>query len=282
MLDAQRRILGPDHIEVGLTEIPYGFLLTEIRRNADAETALRDAIRILAPLDHYETGSARRYLAFCLMFQSRYVEAYQEFVEVERFLRARTGDDNPMVWATLNSQGWALLELRRLDEAERTLSRVVAHYDSTGPESNEIRAPLKYLGDVLRLQGRPAEALALHRRALAIERKLFATEQHAGVAASNYHIALDLLELGGLEELAEARRKIDAAVAFLRPTDPDHPQFHKFLLASGRIALAEGDRQRARRELGEAATRIRAHRGPDHPLTHEAESLLRRANQDKG
>jgi serine/threonine protein kinase len=278
VLDLQRKSFGPDHIEVALTLIPYGFLLTEIRRNEDAEKALREAIRILKPYDHYEMGSARRYLAFCLMFQGRYAEAEQEFVEVERFLRTKVGDDSPLVWGTRQSLGWAMVELRKLDEAERTLSEVVAHYDRVGPESNEIRTALKFLGEALRLQERPAEALVLHRRALAIERKLFATEQHAGVAASKYHIALDLLELGGSKNLAEARQQIDQSIAYLRPIDPDHPQLHKFLLASGSIALAEGDRERARRELTEAVTRIRAHRGPDHPLSREAEALLQLAS----
>ncbi len=279
VLDQQRRALGPDSIEVAYTQIKYGYLLNEVRRHAESETALRDAIRILEPLDHYETGAARRYLAFNLMSQSRYAEAYQEFVEVERFLRARAGDDNPLVWATLNSQGWALLELRRLDEADRILSMVIAHHEPIGPESNEIRSPLKYLGEVRRLQGRLDEALTLHRRTLAIERKLFGTQPHAGVAVSNYQIALDLLALGGAKNLTEARQQIDRAIAYLRPIDPDHPQLHKFLLASGQIALGEGNRERARRDLTEAATRIRAHRGPDHPLTREAETLLRRASQ---
>jgi tetratricopeptide (TPR) repeat protein len=258
--------------------IKYGFLLSELRRFAEAEQALHEAIRILQPLDHYEIGSARRYLGFCLMGEERYAEAEQQFVEAERFLRARVEPDNPLVWATLLSQGWARLKLGRLDEAERTLSQVLAYHERTGPEGNEIRAVLKYLGELERLRGRVEEALALHRRALEIERKLFGSAPHAGVAVSQYQIALDLLALGAPGPLVEARRRIDQALSFQRRNDAEHPRFDDFLLASGRIALAAGDRARARQDLAEAVARLRDRRGKDHPSTREAESLLRRAS----
>ena len=272
-LDLQRATVGPQHVEVAFTLIPYGFLLAKMRRYPEAEKALRKAIRILEPLDHFEVGSARRYLGFCLMGEERYAEAEQQFVEAERFLRDKLGPDNPLVWAALLSQGWARLRLGRLAEAESTLAGVVAHYERIGPESNEIRSALKYLGEAARLQGRAGDALALHRRALEIELKLFGAA-HVGVAVSGYQIALDLLALGTPEALAEARRKIDEAIAFLRQDDPGHPRLDEFLLASGRIALAAGDAARARQDLAEAAARLRDHHGEDHPLTREAESLL--------
>ena len=71
---------------------------------------------------------------------------------------------------------------------------------------------------------------------------------------------------------------IDEAVAFLRGEDARHPRLGDFLLASGQIALAEGDRARARRELAEAVPLL-ASRGKDHPQTREAEALLQRASQ---
>ena len=274
VLALQRAAVGPQHVEVAFTLIPYGFLLSKMRRYPEAEQVLRKAIRILEPLDHHEVGSARRYLGFCLMAEERYAEAEQQFVEVERFLRDKIGPDSPMVWAALVSEGWARLRLGRLDEAESTLAKVVAHYESIGPESNEIRSALKYLGEVARLQGRTGKALALHRRAREIELKLFGTTAHVGVAVSSYQIALDLLAVGTPAPLAEARQKIDEAIAFMRQDDAGHPRLDEFLLASGRIALAAGNAARARQDLAEAAARLRAHHGEDHPLTREAEALL--------
>ena len=277
VLAMQRRLLGPDHAEVAFTLIKYGYLLNQMQRGPEAEQALREAVRILEPLGHYELGSAKRYLGFCLMGQERYAEAEQQFMEVEKFLRAKVGDDNPMVWATLLSEGWARLALGRLDEAARTLSGVVDHNERIAPEGDEIRAALKYLGEVDRLQGRLDLALARHRRALAIELKLFGTAAHPSVAASNLQIALDLLALGGAGNLAEGRRRIDAAIAFLRRDSPEHPRLDEALVASGRIALAAGDPARARQDLAEAAGRLRRRRGEGNARTREAEGLLEKA-----
>ncbi len=276
-LDLLRADLGPEHFQVAYTLIQYGFLLSEQRRYPEAEEALREAIRILEPLDHYDVDTARRYLGFCLMAQMRFAEAEQQFVAAERSLQKKVGADNPLVWAARVSQGWARLSLGQLDEAERTISQAVAFYERTAPAGNEIRAPLKYLGEVARLQGRIDAALALHRRAREIELKLFGTTEHPGVAVSSYQIALDLLALGTPEALAEARQRIDEAVTFMRGKDAGHPRLGEFLLASGQIALAAGDRARARRDLTEAASHLRGSRGKDHPFTREAETLLRRA-----
>jgi tetratricopeptide (TPR) repeat protein/tRNA A-37 threonylcarbamoyl transferase component Bud32 len=276
-LAEQRTAVGPNHVEVAETLIKQGFLLSEMRRDGEAEQALREAVRILEPLGHYDVGSARRYLGFCLINQERYAEAEREFVAVERFLRQKVGDDHPLVWGALLSEGLARLRLGRLDEAERTLNPVVAHYERMGPESNEIRSALKYLGEVARLRGQAGRALALHRRAREIEVKIFGTAAHPGVAMSSYQIALDLLALGNRDGLAEARTRLDEAIAFLRRSDPGHPRLDDFLVASGRVALAAGERARARQDLAEAVTRLNQHRGADHPASHEAAALLRRA-----
>jgi tetratricopeptide (TPR) repeat protein len=147
------------------------------------------------------------------------------------------------------------------------------------PEEDAHRSSLKLLGEVARGQGRPAEALAMHRRALEIERKLFGSAVHPGIATSEYQIALDLLDLRTPASLAEARQSIDQAIATVRQVDAEHPNVEKFLVTSGRIALAAGDRARARRDLTEAVARLRRHRGEDHPVTREAEELLRQVGQ---
>ncbi|HEX7183663.1 MAG TPA: tetratricopeptide repeat protein [Thermoanaerobaculia bacterium] len=276
-LDLQRAALGPKHVKIASTLIPYGYALSEMRRYPEAEKALREAIRILEPIDHYQIGSARNYLGFCFLGQERYAEAEQEFIAMERFLRGKVGADHPALWGARLSQGLAQLRLGRLEEAESTLSQVVAHFERNEQERDGVRSALKHLGEVARLRGRPAEALAMHRRARDIEIRLFGTTAQDGVAFSNYLIALDLLDLGDPESLAEARPLIDEAISFLRRSNAKHPTLDKFLLASGRIALAAGDRARARQDLAEAADRMRRHRGGDHPLTREAEALLRSA-----
>ncbi|HYG61622.1 MAG TPA: tetratricopeptide repeat protein, partial [Thermoanaerobaculia bacterium] len=278
VLALQRAELGPRHRQVAFTRIAQGFLLSEMRRFPEAEATLREAIRILEPLDHFEIGSARCYLGICMMSQERYAEAERQFSEAERFLRTKLEADHPLVWGSRISQGIAQLRLGRLGEARRTLSEVVDHYARTEPESDGNRSALKHLGEVAWREGRIDEALALHRQARQIEVKIFGTEKHVGVAFSDYLIALDLLARGDPGSLAEARQRIDAAIAVLRHENAGHPTLNRFLLASGRIALAVGDEARARQDLTDAVARLRGFRGPDHPDTREAEALLRRAS----
>jgi serine/threonine protein kinase len=276
-LDLQRTALGPNHTEVAFTLLPYGYMLCEMRRYPEGEGALREAIQILEPLDHFQIGSARNYLGFCLLGQERYAEAEQQFVEVEQFRRRKVGADHPLVWGALLSQGLAKLRMGRAEEAERTLSEVLAYFERTQPGGDASRSTLKLVGEAVQLQGRAAEALAMHRRALEIEQKLFGSTPHLGMAQSNYLIAIDLLDLGTPENLAEARQKIDQALAILRQFDAGHPNIDKYLVVSGRIALATGDRARAWQDLTEAVGRLRDRRGGEDPKTREAEALLLRA-----
>ena len=101
--------LGPEHFQVAYTLVQYGFVLSELRRYPEAEQTLREAIRLLEPLDHYDVDTARRYLGFCLMSQVRFAEAEQQFIAAEQSLRRKLGEDHPLVWAARFSQGWARL-----------------------------------------------------------------------------------------------------------------------------------------------------------------------------
>ena len=60
----------------------------------------------------------------------------------------------------------------------------------------------------------------------------------------------------------------------VRKLDREAPRLDDFLLASGRVARQRGDLASARRDLTEAAARYRAHDGPAHPRTVEAEREL--------
>ena len=63
--------LGPRHPEVGFAEIKRGFLLLQRRRDEEAERVLLEAIEILTPFDHFEVGSALRYLGLTLLNRER-------------------------------------------------------------------------------------------------------------------------------------------------------------------------------------------------------------------
>jgi hypothetical protein len=101
--------------------------------------------------------------------------------------------------------------LPRLREAVAALER---HH---GADSNDARGPRKYLGEVLRMAGRCEEAEALHRRSLDLERRLFGSEDTIASASTKHQIALDILESGRPERLAEARSFASESLAFSAP-----------------------------------------------------------------
>ena len=281
-LALQRDVLGADHPEVALTEIPYGYMLNERRRPEEAERVLRHSIGVLRPLGHYELASALRYLGFTLMSRRRYAEAETLFTEAESIYRKSDGigPDHPLTRGARISRGWALLRAGRLADAEPVLRAVAADIErSEGAQSNSLRTALKYLGEVRRGRGDAGEALALHRRAREIELEVFGTSQHPGIAASDLQIALDLLEPPTAAALVEARQLADEGIAIQRATDPSGPRLDELLLASGRVALAQRDNKRAAAEIGEAHRRMAVRLGPDDPDVVAAGELLRAAER---
>jgi hypothetical protein len=217
-----------------------------------------------------------------LMSRRRYGEAEQLFTEAEAIYRGSEGigPDHPLTRGARLSRGWALLRMGRLADAEPVLRAVAADIESSeGGQSNSLRSALKYLGEVRRGRGDVGEALSLHRRARDIELKVFGTIQHPGVAASDLHIALDLLARPTAAGLAEARRLLDEGVAIQRASDPESPRMDELLAASGRLALREGDPKRAQRELAEAHRRLVARLGADDPEVATAAALLQSAER---
>jgi eukaryotic-like serine/threonine-protein kinase len=276
----EREVLGPTHPEVAFTEIPYGFALSESHRYEQAERILTDAVAILRPIDHYEQGSALRYLGFTLQARNRWEEAERRYAEAEAIFVAKLGEEHQLTLAARLSRAWALAQLGRLPDAEQRLRAVAAAIERTdGPRSNPLRTALKYLGEVRRRRGDPIEALALHRRARAIESEIFGTTHHRAIAASDLQIVLDLLARPSAAGLAEARRFADEGIEVFRATDPDEQRLSELLVASGRIALGLNDFARAQRDLTEADHRMTAERGPAHPEIAEVRQLLARAQR---
>ncbi len=261
-----RQVLGPAHPFLADGLLRQGFALLNARRIAEARAPLAEAAAILEPLGHFDAGSAWRYLGQCDLAEERYPEALERFVRAEAWYRERTGADSPLAWAAVVSRAQAEARLGRLAEAEAAQRAAIdALARLHGPESNEVRGPKKHLGETLRRAGRIAEALAVHRDVLALERRLFGPGDHRAITASHFQLALDHEALGTPPALAEARRLLDLALASLRRRGDDPVRTGEALAVSGRLAAAQGDPARARRELLEADRLLSAVLAPDAP-----------------
>ena len=274
-LEKARGVLGPRHPQFAQILIKYGFLHNEQGRYEEGEAALVEAISILEPLGHYDAGAALRYQGFSLLRRERLAEARDDFARAERIFRAKLGDDHPLTWHAVVTVAYTSGRLGGLAEAETRLRAAIAALERLhGAESDDVRVPKSYLGEILRMAGHFEEAEALHRWALDLARRLHGGDDKPAAAAAKNQLALDLLEAGRPERLAEARRFADESLSFLRGRPSEPARLGDVLATSGRIAAAQRDFARARRELAEAVERLSAARSDDAPSTRVARRAL--------
>ena len=278
-LAAQRKSLGEKHPDVAQTLIALGLLDVNERRYQEADAAFTEALLIYRPLNHPEAGTCLRMLGLSLTAQERYAEAASRFEEALAIFRRTRGEKDTLTLTALGNLGNAYLRLGVLDRAESLLRETVTGIETQfGAESDQLRAPLNQLGELLRQGGRTAEATALHRRALAIQLKSVGGESPS-VAGTRYQLAVDLASEPSAANLEEARALLDAAIAVQRKVDAENPRLDDMLLASGRVARVRGDTSRADQDLAEASARLERHRGGADPRTKDARrELAKRAD----
>jgi tetratricopeptide (TPR) repeat protein/tRNA A-37 threonylcarbamoyl transferase component Bud32 len=277
---SQRAVLGPRHISLAGTLFSYGLLLMGQQEHAAGDAALREALDIFGP-DRYEAGYCLRYLGLSAMDQERYAEAAGLFTRGAAKLAALGGQDDSERWRALANLGWAHLKLEQVPLARRELAAAVAKLEKiTGPESYELRLPLKELGETLTKDGATGEAIATLERVRRLEGKLFGTLQHREVAGSDLLLAQARRLHHAPGDLAAARRSLDEALAILSRLGPRELLAGLLRLESGRLALAEADRARARRDLTAAEPILLAHVPPTHAKIRELHRLLAAADQE--
>jgi tetratricopeptide (TPR) repeat protein len=144
-------------------------------------------------------------------------ELEQALVEAE----AAHGPDHPLVAEILSPLGRFLNATGHVAQAEMILERALAIHERTHrPEATELAGPLGDLAMVKALS-RPAEAVPLLRRALAIDERVFGAA-HPGVAIRLSCLGMVLYDLGAA---VEARPLLERALALSEqaagPTSPE-------------------------------------------------------------
>ncbi len=274
-LAKSRAVLGPRHVYTAEILIKLGFLLSNTGRYDEADAPLREAASILKPIGHYDYGAAIRYLGYNELARERFAEAVTHFDEAESFFRATLGDDSPLTWSAVVSKAVAEMRTDRVAAAERHLREAIAAtVRLLGPESDSVRTPLVALGEALRREGRTAEAIATHEKTLAMAIRLFGEGETLASAASRQQLAEDHLRAGSRADLLQARTYADASLAYFRAHPKSPSRLARVLVTSARVALAAGDRARARRELAEAVPILAASLPAGAPSLVEARALL--------
>jgi tetratricopeptide (TPR) repeat protein len=275
----QRAVLGPRHVDLANTLFSYALLLMGRQELKAADAALREALGIFGP-DRPDSAYCLRYLGLSAMDQERFQDAAGLFNRAAGTFARTLGKDDVERWRVIANLGWAHLKLKQVPLARQELSEAVASIERlAGPESYELRLPLKELGQTLTEAGADNEAIAALERVRRLEEKLFDTSQHAEIAGSDLLIAEARLDRGGPGDRQVARRSLDEAIAIFTRLARKDLLYGKVLLASGKLALAEGDLARGRRELMASEAILLAHVPPTHEIIREIRRLLAAAGR---
>ncbi|MFL6195283.1 MAG: tetratricopeptide repeat protein, partial [Thermoanaerobaculia bacterium] len=269
----QRAVLGPRHVSLAQTLFSYGVLLLSQPDPASADAPLREALGIYGP-DRFEAAHCLRYLGFSAMNQERYQKAADLFTRAADTYERTLSADDVERWRALANLGWAHLKMGQVPLARRELAQAVARIESlAGPESYELRLPLKELGEALTKAGAGDEAIATLERVRRLEEKLFGTIHHREVAGSDLLLAQARIARGAAGDRQAARRNLDESLAIFAGLSRKDPLHAEALIESGRLALAEGARGRARRDLAAAEPLLTTQLGPNHARLRELRRL---------
>ena len=276
----QQSVLGPRAERLAETLFSYGILLSREDEHAAADRAFNDALAIFGP-DRFDAGHCLRYLGLSAMAQERYREAAALLARAAETYRRTMGEDDAQRWRAVADLGWAHLRLGRLPEARAELGTALAGIERLGGvDDYELIQPLQEEGELQTSAGEAAAAVATLRRAHALDEKLFGSVERFSVARTDLLLARALLargEGGPGGDRREARRMLDEGLGIFARVHPRDALRAESLVESGRLALADGDRPRARADLAAAVGLLAARKGPEHADTREARQLLAEA-----
>jgi tetratricopeptide (TPR) repeat protein len=271
----RRKTLGNAHPATGQALQLYALSRMYWGHLAEAEVLYKEAQALFAAIDpnHFEVGKCANGLAMIASQRGDFARAEQMLGEAEALFRQSLGDNHPFVWETHANRAEQIGAQGKLPEAERMLRTCVEKLDAiSGPDSAKSADARSRLGVNLRRQNRLDEAEPLHRRAYDVIKKATG-EKSIYTATSANRLAETLAAKGDAASRREARALFDQAVSIFRGP-PVNPRLGEVLLASGRMALAEGDRERGLRELAESERLTSGLYGRDDRRAREARAVM--------
>jgi CHAT domain-containing protein/tetratricopeptide (TPR) repeat protein len=171
-LGIRERHLGPDHPDVGSTEVMLGRLLASSGKPDSALAHLERGLRIrmakLAPGDTL-IGDAWVQLAFAHRNLRDYPTALQDFQHTLDIRKAYHGPDHPVIGTIMAQMGYCLDMMQEYDRSRTVLEQsldIVTR--ALGPDAMRRVVPLDYLAGLETDVGDHARALALSNEALRV------------------------------------------------------------------------------------------------------------------
>ena len=266
-IEIGRKALGPGHPAFAIAQISFGEFQLDRGHFAEAQATLREAVGVLEPMGTMDAATGLLALSRSLREQESFAEAEALARRAEAFSIEHGGPDHIRVWLSRIELVSIDLGRERTGEAERLARDSLAAF--TGSSGREARTS--------RSRGSSWESSCANRAGSTRRSRgtASARRRRSGRSARRRHdawdspalgLALDLMARRQGSDLAEARRVLDAALAGSDDGSASSPLYRGTLEASsGRLALLEGDRARARRDLHDAVDRLAAALPPDAP-----------------
>ena len=267
-----RRLLPVDHPLLANALVTRARALDRAGRYPEAEPLYLEALamqrRVLGE-QHPDVAATLNNLAVLHLHRDDFAGGADFSRQALDVWVAQGKPEHPFALGSKANLSVALRESGDLVESERLIRDVLAaRRTQLGEKHFLVSYTMDQLGIVLRLSGRPAEAVAQHRQAQAMREGVTGMPA-LETAVAHVQYALSQADSG---DLTSARIQVDNAVNVLTAINPANPeQRANALLAQARIALAQHDT-----EAGCAASKqALALRPPDDPKTgwRHAEAL---------
>lgn len=223
--ELRRRALGPRHPETAATLGYLAKALLDLGRLEAAEAAARQAVETLADKDRFNAANAKVVLGGILFYGSRYAEAVSWLEQGISELEMLVGSDHSLVLSARGWRGQALLGAGRRAEGVAELRSAIAGLAKLGEGGDDQRADLlNALGEEMRLQKKPAEALKLHLQFRQLTVRQYG-EEHFRTGLADGQMAFDLLAdpASGEVEIRRAETLLLQARDRLRRLAPELP-----------------------------------------------------------
>ena len=224
VLDAELRVLGPDHPDTLTARYEIARMLADQGKPAQAEAEFRQVsdgrLRVLGP-DHRVTLTTRHAIARMLADQGKPAQAEAQFRQVLDARQRVLGPDHPDTLTTRHEIARMLADEGKPSEAEAEFRQVLdARQRVLGPDHPATLASRHNIARMLADEGKPSEAEAEFRQVLDARQRVLGPD-HPDTLTTRHEIAQMLADQGKPAEAeAEFRQVFDVR---LRVLGPDHP-----------------------------------------------------------
>ncbi|PJN24285.1 tetratricopeptide repeat protein, partial [Streptomyces sp. CB02613] len=278
VLDAETRVLGPDHPDTLSSRNHLASALSELgeyQQSADLhQQVLADRERILGP-DHPHTLTSRHNHANALIGLGEHRQAANLYLRVVADSERVLGPDHPHTLTSRSNLALALSGLGEHRQAANLYLRVVADSERIlGPDHPHTLTSRSNLALALSGLGEHRQAVDLHQQVLA-ERERILGPDHPDTLTSRNNLAGTLNSLGEHRQAVDLHQRVVADAE--RILGPDHP--HTLTSRNNHANALNGLGEH--RQAADLHQRVLADSerilGPDHPDTLTSRNNLANA-----